>query len=66
MAIIVDGDATDYGWRLDHFREGVSEARVVWRDRDGNEHERVTREELKAIALLDWLAGHPRMEPTFR
>jgi len=48
-------------FRLDHFREGVTVAHVVWRDQEGNAHERVTCEEVRALALLDWVARHPRM-----
>jgi hypothetical protein len=53
----------DSGFRLDHFQEGVTVARAVWRDRrDGSEHMRETTEETKALALLDWIGQHPRME----
>ena len=42
-------------------REGVTVARVVWRDGDGNEHERQTSEEVKALILLACITRHPRM-----
>jgi hypothetical protein len=59
MVTVNDGMAS--GFRLANFREGETVAHIVWRDRDGNEHERRTTEEAKALALLDWIAQHPRM-----
>lgn len=64
MATVLDaGDPTEFGWRLDHFREGVTLARIKWRDGEGNEHERQTREEVKALILLAWVTRHPHMQP---
>jgi hypothetical protein len=43
MATVFEvGDPTEFGWRLDHFREGVALARIRWRDGECNEHERQT------------------------
>jgi hypothetical protein len=61
MATDNDPGPGDGGFRLDHFRDGVTVAHIVWQDCDGNQHERQTREEAKALALLDWIAQHPRM-----
>jgi hypothetical protein len=55
------GDPVEFGWRLDYYQEGVTVARIVWRDGDGNEHERQTSEEVKALILLTWVTRHPRM-----
>jgi hypothetical protein len=53
--------STTAGFRLDHFREGATVARVVSRDDAGNQDERETTEEVKALALLEWVGRHPRM-----
>ena len=54
------------GFRLDRFREGVTVAHIVWSEQQGAAHERVTRVEVRALALLDWVASHPRMTVVFR
>jgi hypothetical protein len=63
VATVFDaGDPTEFGWRLEYFREGVTVARIVGRDGDGNEHERQTSEEVKALILRAWVTRHPRMQ----
>jgi hypothetical protein len=56
-----DPGPEDGGFRLDRFRDGVTLAHIAWHNRDGNHHERQTQKRLKARALLDWIAQHPRV-----
>ena len=51
-------DHDDAGFRLGHFRDGVSVATIRWVD-DLGEHERQTSEESEAVALLAWIAKRP-------
>jgi hypothetical protein len=41
---------------------GVTVARIPLRAGEGNEHERQTSEEVKALILLAWVTRHPRMQ----
>jgi hypothetical protein len=55
-------DGPDAGFRLDHWREGVTTARIVWWDAEGTSHERVLTDEATALLALEWVRTHPRME----
>lgn len=63
-------DDDDAGFRLGHFRDGVSVATIRWIDLGspgvnidsvGVEHERQTSDEAEAVALLAWIAKRPDM-----
>jgi hypothetical protein len=62
MATVMDAGSDDGGFRLDRWREGVTSARIRWRDGQGVEHERVLGDEGTALSALDWVGGHPRMQ----
>jgi hypothetical protein len=61
MATLITDDDCDDGWRLDHWREGVTTARIVWRDGQGTEHDRVLTDEATALLALEWVGSRPRM-----
>jgi hypothetical protein len=42
---VYDSGTSDSGFRLDHWRDGVATARIVWRDGQGIEHERALADE---------------------
>jgi hypothetical protein len=62
MATFYSTDAEDAGFRLDHWRDGVTTATIVWRDGGGVTHERDLADEATALRALEWVGAHPRMQ----
>jgi hypothetical protein len=48
MATVMDSGSDGGGFRLDHWRDGVTSACIVWRDGQGVEHQRVLSDEATA------------------
>jgi hypothetical protein len=53
---------SDSGWHLEPWQEGVTSARIVWRDReDGTEHESTLTDEETALIALTWARDSQRV-----